>query len=271
MTRSNSLRRDSPPTPHLGHSNHIETHQHDNGYIMYSQYSSESETAADFSAERYRDRSVQGEDLDMYTKDSCAAKQNGHVVKMKPSNMYFAEAKPLKSDSSRFLPDYHPHVETKSKLNEYGGLKLDYQRAPSGSSLDYIEPSHYTPSRSSLHSHCSRERLEFSDSDWGKGDYDKRPKSSYINPTSPQPAMRQRSRSGSGLQDPVMPYGASAFKSNQHGHSYSSYTYPRLSETATGIPKVNLYRSFSTLWSLHCLELNTYITLSWYPDLVVLK
>lgn len=262
MTRSNSLRKESPPTPHLGHPNHVESHRQENGYITYSQYSSESETAADFLADKYRDPSVHGEELDRYPRGSFAAKQNGHVAKMKASDMYFSEAKPLKSDISRFLPDYHAHLETKSKLNEYGGLKLEYQRAPSGSSLDYKESFPYTPSRTSLHSQCSRERLEYSDSDWGKDDYDKRPKSSYVNQTSPQPAMRQRSRSGSGLQEPIMPYGASAFKSHQQGHSYSSYTYPRLSETATGIPKVNFYRStFSTLWSFQYLELNTYFAL----------
>uniref|UniRef100_A0A670HQU0 non-specific serine/threonine protein kinase n=2 Tax=Podarcis muralis TaxID=64176 RepID=A0A670HQU0_PODMU len=243
VTRSNSLRKESPPTPRLGHANHIEIHQQENGYITYSQYSSESETATDFLAEKYRDKSIHGEELDRYSRGSCAAKQNGHMAKVKASEMYFSEAKPLKSDISRFLPDYHAHMETKSKLNEYGGLKLEYQRAPSGSSLDYKEPFHFTPSRTSIHSHCSGERLEYSDSDWAKDDYDKRPKSSYVNQTSPQPAMRQRSRSGSGLQEPIMPYGASAFKSHQQGHSYSSYTYPRLSETAAGIPKLDYDRA----------------------------
>ncbi|XP_032998739.1 serine/threonine-protein kinase PAK 5 isoform X2 [Lacerta agilis] len=243
VTRSNSLRKESPPTPRLGHANHIEIHQQENGYITYSQYSSESETATDFLAEKYRDKSIHGEELDRYSSGSCAAKQNGHMAKVKASEMYFSEVKPLKSDISRFLPDYHAHMETKSKLNEYGGLKLEYQRAPSRSSLDYKEPFHFTPSRTSIHSHCSGERLEYSDSDWAKDDYDKRPKSSYVNQTSPQPAMRQRSRSGSGLQEPIMPYGASAFKSHQQGHSYSSYTYPRLSETAAGIPKLDYDRA----------------------------
>nr|XP_020670308.1 serine/threonine-protein kinase PAK 5 isoform X2 [Pogona vitticeps] len=242
VTRSNSLRKESPPTPHLGRSNHVEIHQQENGYITYSQYSSESEASVDFLSEKYKDKTVQREELDRYSKGSCAAKQNGHVVKMKPSEMYFPEAKPLKADICRFLPDYHAHMETKSQLNEYSGMKLEYQRA-SGSSLDYKESFHYTPSRTSIHSQCSRERLEYSDIDWAKDDYDKRPKSSYVDQASPQPAMRQRSRSGSGLQEPVMPYGASAFKSNQQGYSYSSYTYPRLSETAAGMPKLEYDRS----------------------------
>ncbi|KAF7249319.1 Serine/threonine-protein kinase PAK 5 [Varanus komodoensis] len=243
VTRSNSLRKESPPTPHLGHTNHVEIHQKENGYITYSQYSSESETATDFLMDKYRGKGLHAEELDRFSRGSCAAKQNGHVVKMKPSEMYFSEAKPLKSDISRFLPDYHAHIETKSKLDDFGGLKLEYQRALSGSSLDYKESFHYTPTRTSLHSQCSRERLEYSDDDWAKDDYDKRPKSSYVDQTSPQPAMRQRSRSGSGLQEPIMPYGASAFKSNQQGHSYSSYTYPRLSETAAGIPKLDYDRA----------------------------
>ncbi|KAL8173376.1 UNVERIFIED_CONTAM: serine/threonine protein kinase, STE, PAK/STE20 [Gekko kuhli] len=272
VTRSNSLRKESPPTPHLRHSNHLESHQQENGYITYSQYSSESDTAVDFVTDKYRDKGLHGEEFDRYSRGSYAAKQNGSIMKMKPSDMYFSEAKPLKSDILRFLPDYHTHMDTKSKLSDYGGLKLEYQRATSGSSLDYKEPFHLTPSRTSIHSQCSRERLEYSDSEWGKEDYDKRPKSSYVNPASPQPAMRQRSRSGSGLQEPIMPYGASAFKSSQQGHSYSSYTYPRLSETATGIPKVNVYRStFSTLWSVHYLEFKTCFAVHYNPGISGLK
>ncbi|XP_039215370.1 serine/threonine-protein kinase PAK 5 isoform X3 [Crotalus tigris] len=243
VTRSNSLRKESPPTSHLRSSNHIEIHQQENGFVTYSQYSSESETGTDLFVEKYRDRCLRREEADRYSQESCAAKQNGHVAKLKPSEMYFSEAKPLKSDISRFLPDYRTPLETKSKLNEYGGLKLEYRRVPSHSSLDYKEPFHYALSRTSLHSQYSREGLEYSDSEWSKDDYDKRPKSSYVNQASPQPAMRQRSRSGSGLQEPIMPYGASAFKSNQQGYSYSSYTYPRLSETTAGISKLDYDRA----------------------------
>ena len=74
-------------------------------------------------------------------------------------------------------------------------------------------------------------------------DYDRRPKSSYLCQTSPQPAMRQRSRSGSGLQEPMMPFGESAFKTHPQGHSYSSYTYPRLSEPTVCVPKVTFTAS----------------------------
>lgn len=244
VTRSNSLRKESPPTPHQGNSNHVQSHQEENGYLTYSQYSSESDATTDYVTDKHRDKSLFGEELDRYCKGSYAMKQNGHMIKTKPTDAYYSEVKPLKSDILRFLPDYNTHMETKSKPIEYGGLKLEYQRVPSGSTLDYREPFHYAPSRTSVQSECSKERLEYSDSDWGSGpgkdDYEKRPKSSYVNQASPQPTMRQRSRSGSGLQEPVMPYGASAFKSNQQGHSYSSYTYPRLSETAAGIPKVKL-------------------------------
>nr|XP_003476442.3 serine/threonine-protein kinase PAK 5 [Cavia porcellus] len=62
-------------------------------------------------------------------------------------------------------------------------------------------------------------------------------------PDQPQPAMRQRSKSGSGLQEPLLPFGASAFKSHPQGHSYSSYTYPRLSEPTMCIPKVDYDRA----------------------------
>ncbi|KAK4825153.1 hypothetical protein QYF61_024150 [Mycteria americana] len=247
VTRSNSLRKESPPTHHQGNANHVPRHQEENGYVTYSQYSSESDSTTDYVVEKYRDKTLYGEELDRYYKGSYAAKQNGHMVKVTSRDIYYSEVTPLQSDLSRFLPDYHAHLETKPKPLEYGGLKLEYQRIPSGSSLDYRDPFPYTPSRASVQSECPKERLEYSDGDWGHGlgkdDYDKRPKSSYVDPASPQPAMRQRSRSGSGLQEPAMPYGASAFKAHQQGHSYSSYTYPRLSETAAGIPKVDYDRA----------------------------
>nr|XP_030124661.3 serine/threonine-protein kinase PAK 5 isoform X2 [Taeniopygia guttata]XP_041571291.1 serine/threonine-protein kinase PAK 5 isoform X2 [Taeniopygia guttata] len=247
VTRSNSLRKESPPTHHQGNANHVPRHQEENGYITYSQYSSESDTTADFVVEKFRDKALYGDELDRYYKGSFAAKQNGHMMKVTSRDICYSEVTPLQSDLSRFLPDYHAHVETKPKALEYGGLKLEYQRIPSGSSLDYRDSFPYAPSRASVQSECPRERLEYGDSDWGHGlskdDYDKRPKSSYVDPASPQPAMRQRSRSGSGLQEPAMPYGASAFKAHQQGHSYSSYTYPRLSETAAGVPKMDYDRA----------------------------
>uniref|UniRef100_A0A8C3ES96 non-specific serine/threonine protein kinase n=3 Tax=Corvus TaxID=30420 RepID=A0A8C3ES96_CORMO len=247
VTRSNSLRKESPPTHHQGNANHVPRHQEENGYITFSQYSSESDTTTDYVVEKYRDKTLYGEELDRYYKGSYAAKQNGHMMKVTSRDIYYSEVTPLQSDLSRFLPDYHAHLEAKPKPLEYGGLKLEYQRIPSGSSLDYRDSFPYAPSRASVQSECPKERLEYGDSDWGhslgKDDYDKRPKSSYVDPASPQPAMRQRSRSGSGLQEPAMPYGASAFKAHQQGHSYSSYTYPRLSETAAGIPKMDYDRA----------------------------
>uniref|UniRef100_A0A8C2SPQ2 non-specific serine/threonine protein kinase n=1 Tax=Coturnix japonica TaxID=93934 RepID=A0A8C2SPQ2_COTJA len=242
VTRSNSLRKESPPAHHQGNANHVPRHQEENGYITYSQYSSESDTTTDYVMDKYRDKTLYGEELDRYYKGGYAAKQNGHMMKVTSKDIYYSEMTPLKSDLSRFLPDYHAQVETMPKPLEYGGLKLEYQRIPSGSSLDYRDPFPYALSRASVQSECPKERLEYSDGEWGhspaKDDYDKRPKSSYVDPASPQPTMRQRSRSGSGLQEPAMPYGASAFKAHQQGHSYSSYTYPRLSETAAGISKM---------------------------------
>ncbi|KFP65345.1 Serine/threonine-protein kinase PAK 7, partial [Cariama cristata] len=199
VTRSNSLRKESPPTHHQGNTNHVPRHQEENGYITYSQYSSESDTTTDYVVEKYRDKSLYGEELDRYYKGSYAAKQNGHMMKVTSRDIYYSEVTPLQSDLARFLPDYHAHLETKPKALEYGGLKLEYQRIPSGSSLDYRDPFPYTPSRASVQSECPKERLEYSDGDWGHGlgkdDYDKRPKSSYVDPASPQPAMRQRSSS----------------------------------------------------------------------------
>ncbi|KFQ49428.1 Serine/threonine-protein kinase PAK 7, partial [Nestor notabilis] len=230
VTRSNSLRKESPPTHHQGNANHVPRHQEENGYITYSQYSSESDTTTDYVVERYRDKTVYGEELDRYYKGSYAAKQNGHMMKVTSRDVYYSEVTPLQSDLSRFLPDYHAHLETKPKPLEYGGLKLEYQRIPSGSSLDYRDPFPYTPSRASVQSECPKERLEYSDSDWGHGlgkdDYDKRPKSSYVDPASPQPTMRQRSSS---YQYPLVYHKASHYHQPplQPGSPYiSTASYP---------------------------------------------
>ncbi|KFQ70119.1 Serine/threonine-protein kinase PAK 7, partial [Phaethon lepturus] len=150
VTRSNSLRKESPPTHHQGNANHVPRHQEENGYITYSQYSSESDTTTDYVVEKYRDKTLYGEEVDRYYKGSYVAKQNGHMMKVTSRDIYYSEATPLQSDLSRFLPDYHAHLETKPKPLEYGGLKLEHQHFLSGSSLDYRDPFPYTPSRASV-------------------------------------------------------------------------------------------------------------------------
>ncbi|KAB1262151.1 Serine/threonine-protein kinase PAK 5, partial [Camelus dromedarius] len=237
VTRSNSLRKESPPTPDQGASSHGPGHREENGFITFSQYSSESDSTADYGPEKHREKSLCGDDLDPFYKGGHAAKQNGHMVKMKHGDAYYSEMKPLKSDMARFPVDYHAHLDSLSKPSEYSDLKWGYQRASSSSPLDY--PFQFAPSRTAGTSGCSKESLAYSESEWGPSldDYDRRPKSSYLSQTSPQPAMRQRSRSGSGLQEPMMPFGASAFKTHPQGHWYSSYTYPRLSEPTMCIPK----------------------------------
>ncbi|XP_006499571.1 serine/threonine-protein kinase PAK 5 isoform X1 [Mus musculus] len=243
VTRSNSLRKESPPTPDQGAASRIQGHSEENGFITFSQYSSESDTTADYTTEKYRDRSLYGDDLDLYYKSSHAAKQNGHAMKMKHGDAYYPEMKSLKTDLAGFPVDYHTHLDSLRKSSEYGDLRWDYQRASSSSPLDYSFQ--LTPSRTAGTSRCSKESLAYSESDWGPSldDYDRRPKSSYLHQTSPQPAMRQRSKSGSGLQEPMMPFGASAFKTHPQGHSYNSYTYPRLSEPTMCIPKVDYDRA----------------------------
>ncbi|KYO23756.1 serine/threonine-protein kinase PAK 7 isoform A [Alligator mississippiensis] len=230
VTRSNSLRKESPPTPHQGNSNHVQSHQEENGYLTYSQYSSESDATTDYVTDKHRDKSLFGEELDRYCKGSYAMKQNGHMIKTKPTDAYYSEVKPLKSDILRFLPDYNTHMETKSKPIEYGGLKLEYQRVPSGSTLDYREPFHYAPSRTSVQSECSKERLEYSDSDWGSGpgkdDYEKRPKSSYVNQVDYDRAQMVVSPPLSGSD--TYPRGPTKLPQNQSKVSYTSpgYQYP---------------------------------------------
>ncbi|XP_057877719.1 serine/threonine-protein kinase PAK 5 isoform X3 [Melospiza georgiana] len=247
VTRSNSLRKESPPRHHQGSANHAPRPREENGFIMCSQYSSESDSTAEGSGERLRDRALCGDEWDRYCQGSLAARHNGHLLKVTARDFYYSEVAPLQPELSRFLPDYQAHLESKPKALEYGGLRLEYQRVPSGSSLDYRDSFPYAPSRASLQSEGPRDRLDYGDPDWGHGlakeDMDKRPKSSYVDPASPQPAMRQRSRSGSGLQEPAMPYAGIAFKAHQQGHPYSSYTYPRLSESAAGVPKVDYERA----------------------------
>ncbi|KAA0708145.1 Serine/threonine-protein kinase PAK 5 [Triplophysa tibetana] len=123
-------------------------------------------------------------------------------------------------------PDYHAYLESR---REY------YRASLGGSSQDYREQALGTPSRVSVRS----EQGNYPEGDWAYGaphrdDYDKRPKSSYVSQTSPQPAIRQRSRSGSGLQEPGLPCGMGVFKSSAQG-PYSSYTYPRLSENTSSL------------------------------------
>ncbi|KAF4023105.1 hypothetical protein G4228_015359 [Cervus hanglu yarkandensis] len=243
VTRSNSLRKESPPTPDQGASSRGPGHREENGFLTFSQYSSESDSTADYASEKYREKSLYGDDLDPFYKGSHPARQNGHVLKMPHGEAYYPEMKPLQSDRARFPADYHAHLDSLSKPSEYSDLKWGFQRASGSSPLDY--PFQFTPSRTAGTSGCSKESLAYSESEWGPSldDYDRRPKSSYLCQTSPQPAMRQRSRSGSGLQEPMMPFGESAFKTHPQGHSYGSYTYPRLSEPAVCVPKVDYDRA----------------------------
>lgn len=167
--------------------------------------------------------------------------------------------KPLKPELARFPADYHTHLDALSKPSEYSDLKWGYQRASSCSPLDYSFQ--FTPSRTAGTQRYSKESLAFSESEWGPSldDYDRRPKSSYLNQTSPQPAMRQRSRSGSGLQEPMTPFGASAFRTHSQGHSYNSYTYPRLSEPTMCIPKV--------MFTSYCPQMGGPLQRSYYCNL----
>ncbi|KAE8600900.1 hypothetical protein XENTR_v10013446 [Xenopus tropicalis] len=241
VTRSNSLRKESPPTPRLGHSNHLKGYPEENGFFAFSQYSCEPEVQRSNISERYKERSLSAEEAEVYYRANKPVRHNGHPVKMRSYETYFPEVKSVRADLSSYPSEYHPQLETKSKsVDQY-----DYHSIAGTSLQDYRD--YFPPSITGtiMLSEGSRERLEYSE--WGEGlpkdDYDKRPKSSYITQTSPQPAMRQRSRSGSGLQEPIIPYGAGVMKTNQQGHPFSSYTYPRLSETGGCIPKADYDRA----------------------------
>ncbi|XP_055728187.1 serine/threonine-protein kinase PAK 5-like isoform X3 [Salvelinus fontinalis] len=269
VTRSNSLRKESPTGPHQAGSgapkppSHHPPHPHpntpeENGFShYYSRYSCDLDTSSrDFSLEPYR-KDGKGFALDgdwAVGRHYRFPKQNGHLTHATRVPFY-PDAMPQKTDYAKLPPDYHTYLESKvagarladevgsgsgvgSAGGSAGSTTGGYYRASVGgsSSQDYRDASMVgTPSRASLHS----EQINYPDSEWSysgmsRDEYEKRPKSSYVMQTSPTPAIRQRSRSGSGLQEPNVPYGASgAFKSPPQTHPYSSYTYPRLSETLT--------------------------------------
>nr|XP_019947181.1 PREDICTED: serine/threonine-protein kinase PAK 5 isoform X5 [Paralichthys olivaceus] len=246
VTRSNSLRKESPPGPHQagssskpsgsGHPNAPE----ENGFNhYYSRYSCDLDTASrDFSLDPGKPSfSIDGDWA--VGRHYRFTKQNGHSHPIR--SPFYPDAMPQKSDYGKMPPDYHTYLESKGRsVDEVASTvgsgvgSSGYYRASVGgsSSQDYRDTSVGTPSRASLHS----EQINYPDSEWSYGglrdEYEKRPKSSYVTQTSPTPAIRQRSRSGSGLQEPNVPYAASgAFKHPAQAHPYSSYTYPRLSES----------------------------------------
>ncbi|XP_058611069.1 serine/threonine-protein kinase PAK 5 isoform X2 [Onychostoma macrolepis] len=247
VTRSNSLRKESPPGAHqAGGSKPASASTstsntggpEENGFgHYYGRFSCDLDSSKDFSLEAYRERGVH--DSEYYGRHyRFSLRQNGHPIR----SPFYPDAMPQKSsDYAKMPPDYHAYLESKMRLSTVemamGGRREYYRASLGGSSQDYREHALGTPSRVSIHS----EQMNYPDGDWGYGaglrdDYDKRPKSSYISQTSPQPAIRQRSRSGSGLQEPSLPYGISAFRAAPQG-PYSSYTYPRLSENTSSLVK----------------------------------
>ncbi|XP_041951610.1 serine/threonine-protein kinase PAK 5 [Alosa sapidissima] len=292
VTRSNSLRKESPPgalqtaggaggsgKPPLSSASGLGSKSggpggpEENGFShYYARYSCDLDGSRDFSLEPYRDKgSGGGGGVYAYDYTSGAgadwpvgrhyrhfpAKQNGHPLPM-PGLMaplhhpirspFYPDAMPQKSSEfAKLPPDYHAYLESKVRLSASAGDgpssgsgsagTRDYYRASLGgssSSQDYREVPMGTPSRASLHSDQLGYGCSEGGSDWGgDGDeFERRPKSSYVTQSSPQPTIRQRSRSGSGLQDPSgPPHSTSAFKVAPQAHPYSSYTYPRLSET----------------------------------------
>ncbi|XP_077443267.1 serine/threonine-protein kinase PAK 5 [Stigmatopora argus] len=246
VTRSNSLRKESPPggahqagagsRPSAG----VRPGGHEeNGFgHYYSRYSCDLDPSAgrDYAPDK-PGFSADGEWA--AGRHYRLAKHNGHSHPIR--SHFYPDAMPQKSDYGKLPPDYHAYLESKGRSGDEvastagsGVGSSGYYRASVGgsSSQDYRDTSVGTPSRASLHS----EQINYPDSEWsygaGRDDYDKRPKSSYVMQTSPTPAIRQRSRSGSGLQEPNVPYATGGpFKNPAQAHPYSSYTYPRLSES----------------------------------------
>uniref|UniRef100_A0A8C2BTY3 non-specific serine/threonine protein kinase n=1 Tax=Cyprinus carpio TaxID=7962 RepID=A0A8C2BTY3_CYPCA len=244
VTRSNSLRKESPPGAHQSSGSKPSSSStsnaggpDENGFgHYYGRFSCDLDSSKDFSLEAYRDRGTQDGEWAVGRHYRFSLRQNGHPIR----SPFYPDAMPQKSsDYAKMPPDYHAYVESKMRLPTdemaMGGRRDYYRASLGGSSQDYREQTLGTPSRVSIHSG----QMNYPDGDWGYGaglrdDYGKRPKSSYISQTSPQPTIRQRSRSGSGLQEPSLPYGISAFKAAPQG-PYSSYTYPRLSENTSSV------------------------------------
>ncbi|XP_061900954.1 serine/threonine-protein kinase PAK 5 isoform X1 [Entelurus aequoreus] len=256
VTRSNSLRKESPPGAHQPGASSKPSMglrpggPEENGFShYYSRYSCDMDSSSrDYSL----DPSKQGFPIDgdwALGRHYRFTKQNGHSHGHPIRSHFYPDAMPQKSDYGKLPPDYHTYLESKGRSTDEvastagsGVGSSGYYRASVGgsSSQDYRDTSVGTPSRASLHS----EQINYPDSEWSYGamreDYDKRPKSSYVMQTSPTPAIRQRSRSGSGLQEPNVPYAASgAFKNPAQAHPYSSYTYPRLSESLATSQTIN--------------------------------
>nr|XP_061806273.1 serine/threonine-protein kinase PAK 5-like [Nerophis lumbriciformis] len=253
VTRSNSLRKESPPGAHQAGAGSRPLvgarpgGPEENGFgHYYSRYS------CDLDASGGRDYPL---DKPGFSAEGDWAvgrhyrftKHNGHSHHIR--SPFYPDAMPQKSDYGKLPPDYHTYLESKGRSTDEvastvgsGVGSSGYYRASVGgsSSQDYRDTSVGTPSRASLHS----EQINYPDSEWSYGgvrdDYDKRPKSSYVMQTSPTPAIRQRSRSGSGLQEPNVPYAAGGpFKNPAQAHPYSSYTYPRLSESLAASQTLN--------------------------------
>ncbi|XP_059842207.1 serine/threonine-protein kinase PAK 5 isoform X1 [Hypanus sabinus] len=247
VTRSNSLRRESPPAAPQINSNHSPCSPEENGFThYYLKHTYDIESSKDFTAGKFKEQRNHAEDWDRYYTYNKAAQQNGQDLNRARSvETYYLEDSVQKADFGRLPPDYHAFMVSKIRPTDHIMTSRDSsgaQRSP----LSHRRHLQATPSRTVSQREAPTEKLEYQEKDLGpepqREDLDKRPKSSYVTPTSPQPTMRQRSKSGSGLQEPSMLNTASAFKSPRPtGHSYNSYTYPRLSETTAVafIPKVD--------------------------------
>lgn len=264
------MRKESPPGPHQAGgiskptgSGHL-TAPEENGFNhYYSRYSCDLDTSSrDFSLDPGKPSfSIDGDWA--VGRHYRFTKQNGHSHPIR--SPFYPDAMPQKSDYGKLPPDYHTYLESKGRSADEvastvgsGVGSSGYYRASVGgsSSQDYRDTSVGTPSRASLHS----EQINYPDSEWSYGgmrdEYEKRPKSSYVTQTSPTPAIRQRSRSGSGLQEPNVPYAASGtFRSPPQAHPYSSYTYPRLSESLAN--SQTLTKVTKAKWKWHVSTHNT--------------
>eukprot|EP00062_Callorhinchus_milii_P019633 gi/632974399/ref/XP_007903656.1/ PREDICTED: serine/threonine-protein kinase PAK 7 isoform X2 [Callorhinchus milii] len=239
VTRSNSLRRESPPAPPQPSPADGLFSPEINGYGQhYLRYSCDAEPPRDFSCERGREKGLRAGEWDRYHTHGKGAQLNGQ-----DSGRYHPlDAYCLEGAAPRFPPDYFTRMVANIRSADYSGsANWDFPRTQTSPPDPHRPPPSPRSRVSAGHREPTRERER---GDWGQ-EPERRPKSSYVVPTSPQPTMRQRSKSGSGLQEPSLPHPTEAFTSTlPTGHSYSSYTYPRLSESATIAcnPKVDYER-----------------------------
>ncbi len=174
VTRSNSLRKESPPGAHqAGGSKPASASTsnaggpEENGFgHYYGRFSCDLDSSKDFSLEAYRERGVP--DAEYYGRHyRFSLRHNGHPIR----SPFYPDAMPQKSsDYAKMPPDYHAYLESRCGCPPPRWPWCWPQGIPNPASL--ADPARITgsihweqPSRVSIHS----EQMNYPDGDWGYG------------------------------------------------------------------------------------------------------